>query len=300
MAARPVYQDVDIFITRRVRGREMRLRPCRKTNKLIGYIVAVIAKKRGISIHAICVMSDHYHIVIHDWFGNVVDFTRDCHSFIARVINHTFGDEESLWSSSQTSQKRPVTPEDTLTRIAYTMANPVKHQMVKWMRSWPGLRRAWPAPPKTFKRPKNFFRAIEDDGTWPDTATLEMSRPLGFEELADNELAIKVHKRIAEVEKEFQDKNEDEGRGYVGRRQVLRVSRYKKATSPEKKRRRHENVVCADPDLYKEAVKKERTWRAVYADRLTRWCAGDRDVVFPHGTYKMRVLHNANVAPPPP
>ena len=304
MAARPVIEGVDLFITRRVRGREFRLRPSKKTNQLIGYIVAVISKKYSISIHAICVLSDHWHLVIHDWFGHVVDFTRECHSLIARVINETYGDTESLWSSNRTDRPRLLTPADTLDRIAYTMGNPVKHGLVKNGRSWPGLRRSWPDPPKRFKRPTNFFRDIgvdkDDEGKWPEWAILEMHRPLGFEHLSDNELAIKVRKAIAATEEGFRIKRADAGKHhYLGRRKVQTEKRHARAKAPERKYRRRKTVLCADPTLEEQALEAERAWRATYAERLTRWRRGERDVVFPYGTYKMRVLHNVNVAPPP-
>jgi len=39
--------------------------------------------------------------------------------------------------------------------------------------------------------------------------------------------------------------------------------------------------------------------RPPHAAALVRWLAGNRDVVFPAGTYAMRRFHNANVAPAP-
>ena len=299
-----MFKDVDLFITRRVRGREFRLLPNKKTNRVIGYIVAVMSKKYNISIHAICVLSDHWHLVVHDWFDNIVDFTRDCHSFIARAINNTYGDTESLWSSNQTSRPRPLTPADTLDRIGYTMGNPVKHGLVKYGRSWPGLRRSWPDRPMRFRRPKNFFRDIgteEDEGTWPDWAILEMHRPVGFEDESDSDLAIKVRKAIADAEASFRSQRAEAGKHqYLGRGKVLKQKRHSRAQTPEKKYRRRKNVVCADPELEEQALQADRAWRATYAERLVRWRRGERDVEFPYGTYKMRVVHNVRVADPPP
>lgn len=297
MSPRRVIGEVDLFVTRRVLGRQFRLAPGRKTNRIVGYVLAVLSKKYRISIYAVCVLSDHWHVVFHDQYGNSVDFVRDCHSFIARAVNAAYGDVGALWNKDQTNRVRPVTPNDTIDRIAYTMANPVKHGLVKEGRLWPGLRRSWPDRAKKFKRPPDFFRDIEDDGTWPDEIELEMTRPPGFEHLSDAEMAIKVREAIREAEDRFRA----ERTGFIGRRGCKQTDRYARAKTPEKKKRRKiPTVACADENLKELELARERAWRARYARRLARWCAGERDVEFPHGTYKMRVLHGVNVAPPPP
>ncbi|HEY8427545.1 MAG TPA: hypothetical protein VIL20_04190 [Sandaracinaceae bacterium] len=47
------------------------------------------------------------------------------------------------------------------------------------------------------------------------------------------------------------------------------------------------------------AIEELREFRAAHALAKARWIAGDRDVVFPAGTFWMRVHHRARVAPFP-
>ena len=43
-------------------------------------------------------------------------------------------------------------------------------------------------------------------------------------------------------------------------------------------------------------IKELEDWRAEYQEALDKWRAGKRRVVFPYGTYGMRVFHSAKVA----
>ena len=68
-AARPVFKRVKLMLTRSVRGRAFLLRPSKRTNRIVGYVVAVMQAKWNIRIHA---MSNHWHVVLTDPDGNVV------------------------------------------------------------------------------------------------------------------------------------------------------------------------------------------------------------------------------------
>jgi hypothetical protein len=52
-------------------------------------------------------------------------------------------------------------------------------------------------------------------------------------------------------------------------------------------------------DVRERGDGEQRRFFGEYRESLKAWRAGDRDVVFPAGTYQMRVLHGAKVAEPP-
>jgi putative transposase len=60
------------------------------------------------------------------------------------------------------------------------------------------------------------------------------------------------------------------------------------------------HVTARDEEKRIAALQDLEAFWTGYAAALERWRAGDRDVMFPYGTYKMRVLHNANIEPRPP
>ncbi|MCG8424290.1 MAG: hypothetical protein MJE77_40880, partial [Proteobacteria bacterium] len=288
--ARPVYKGVSLMITKRVRGREFRLRPSKRINQIVQYVVAVVAQRNGIQLNGLVVLSNHWHVCLADPEGRICDFTRDCHAFIARAVNAVHGDFESMWSNEQTSQVTCVEPIDLVGKIAYAMANPVESLLVAHGKNWPGVRRAWPAKPRIVNRPKQFFRDETDGGTWPETAILEFSRPPGYESKSDEELATLIQDAIDQREEKFRQQARREGKRFLGRRAVLEQSRYARPKTEESRFKLSPRVACKNKWLRIERLGRNRVWGTSYAQALIGWRSGDREVVFPHGTYKMRVL----------
>ena len=296
--ARPVYRNASMMITKRVAKRRYGLRPCRRTNAIVLYIVAVIAKHYQIQLHGLTVMSNHYHATLTDPEGNVCNFTRDCHSFITRALNAEFGEFESLWSSQQTSHVTCVEPSDLVDKMVYSMANPVKAGLVAHGKSWPGIRMAWPAPAVEVRRTGTFFRNADSE-TWPETAVLELVRPPGYEELDDEELGAMIHEAIEAREAEHRKERYGKGLRFLGRRKVLEQSRDDRPRSHEEHGTISPRVACRNKWLRIERLAQNRAWLEAYQKALKRWRAGDRTVEFPHGTYKMRVVHGARCVGPP-
>ena len=295
--AGPVENNANLMLTRRVRGREFLLRPCTKLNQLIRYVTAVVASKWSIDLHAITVLSDHWHLCVADPLGNIVRFQRDCHSFIARALNTQWNGVEAVWSSRSPSRVRCEQPEDMVDKIAYTMANPVDAGLVRHGKSWPGVRHAWPCKPIAVSRPTYFFVGEEDGGVWPSKATLEFTRPHGYDKLSDLELGEVITNAISQREADIHAKNHEEGKGYLGRRAVLKQSRHRKAASPETPFGISPKVACKDPKLRIARLKYLQQWARDYTDALTKWRAGDRDAEFPTDTYQMAIRHNVRRRP---
>ena len=283
--ARPIYEGASLMITRRVHGREFRLRPDRRVNQIILYVVAVVARRTGILLHSVVAMSNHWHVCLTDPEGRVCEFTRDCHAFIARAVNAAYGDFESLWSSEQTSHVACVEPNDLVRKMAYTMANPVEAGLVKYGKSWPGVRVCWPAGPKTVRRPKKLFRDESKGGIWPATV--------------DDELRAMIGGVIEERERGFRTEAARAGKTFMGRRAILEQPRRARPTSREPRFKMSPRVACRNKWRRIERIRRDREWLVVYTAARDRWVGGDREVEFPHGTYKMRVVHRARCVPPP-
>ena len=66
---RQVLANQTYLLTRRCMGRRFLLRPDKRLNNLFVYCLALAAQKYGIQIHAFCVMSNHYHLVLTDTEG---------------------------------------------------------------------------------------------------------------------------------------------------------------------------------------------------------------------------------------
>lgn len=296
------------MVTRYVLGGENRFAPHAEMENGIGYFLAVYAQKYGIEIYAVCFSGNHEHIVGCDVRGRMPAFTRDFHARIARHYKETYGEPGPMWDKRQTNHVKAINPEDTASRYTYVAANPVKHQFVEHAEDFPGFKRQWPAPPLTFRRPSWLNpKAKNPDGSlkWPETVILIIYRPRGFDHLSDAELAAHLATLLEEKEEAFRKEVIAKGGTFMGAAKVKRQSRHRRPSrrSRQKRRKAHRQVIptisAADRETRKEVLEDDRRWRAQYRDRFERWQRGERDVVFPHGTYKMLHVHRVAVAPPP-
>ena len=179
------------------------------------------------------------------------------------------------------------------------MANPVEAGLVRHGHSWPGVRRAWPCKPLAITRPARFFRGEEAGGKWPEVAVLELTRPPGNDDLSDEELASVIHAAIEEREARFRAEHDAKGMPFLGRRKVLEQRRHGRPRTREPRFGISPKVACRNKWLRIERLQANKLWLATYCGALIRWRVGDREVVFPAGTYKMRVVHRARCAEVP-
>ena len=265
---------------------------------MLGYVTGVLIKRHKVPLYAVCWLSNHYHAVLQDVLGTICDFNRDLHSSVARYVNYMHGEQGALWSEHQTSRVAPQTPDDLIEQIAYTMANPVAALLVRFGHNWPGVRACWPAPARRYRKPPGFFRAEMNGGEWPDEVDLTFSRPPGYEDLSDAELDALIQSRIMDRENEAREKADKKRKRFLGRRRILAQRRWHAPTTSER-RGISPRIACKDKRLRIEALQRDRDWYEAYCDARDRFNSGERTVMFPYGTFKMRVLHGVNVHPPP-
>ena len=55
--------------------------------KVFSYCVALAAERHGIEVHAMTVMSNHWHAVVTDPYGRIPEFSRVVHSLSARALD---------------------------------------------------------------------------------------------------------------------------------------------------------------------------------------------------------------------
>jgi putative transposase len=65
-APRRVVPGAQYLLTRRCSERRFFLRPSRALNEILRYVLAVAAERYGVVLHALCVLSNHVHIVFTD------------------------------------------------------------------------------------------------------------------------------------------------------------------------------------------------------------------------------------------
>jgi hypothetical protein len=243
------------------------------------------------------VLSNHFHLVATDPYAELPAFMRDFCSLVARATNASLGRWEGFWSSKTSySAVTHASPDDVIAKTAYVLANPVAAALVRTAREWPGL---WTPPDQlgvaklTALRPKIFF---DPDGDMPASAELVLTMPPGF--ASAKEFQDRVVEATAKLEAKHQRNLEKAGRTFLGRARVLAQSPFARPKPGEPRRVLNPRVVARDKWKRIEALTRLTEFLRAYRGALAAFRSGVLDVVFPSGTYKLRVEHGVRCAAP--
>ncbi len=288
-APRQVLQGTTYLITRRCLHRQFLLRPSRLTNAIFLYVLALAAKRYAVRVHAYCVLSNHFHLVVTDTAAQLPAFEQYLDGLVARAVNASLGRWESFWAPGSYSAVALESSADVVRKIAYALVNPVAAGLVRAGREWPGL---WSAPEAiggpaiVANRPEKFFRAR---GYLPDTIELELSVPEGFDSAEG--FRAELEPAIASVEDQAIRDHARRRVGFLGAARVLAQRPWARPASGAPRRQLNPRVASRDKWKRIEALCRLGEFVAAYRDALRRFCAGCRDACFPRGTYLLRVRH---------
>ena len=298
--ARSVLPGMTVMVTRRTVRRVHLLRPDPQVRELYLYFLAVLAKRYGILVHSVVLMSTHPHLVVTDTRGNLLLFLREFHRMVALALKVMRKWEGPVWDHERPSVVHLRTPQAVIESLAYSMANPVASGLVRRARDWPGVntlpealgRGRW-----TVNRPAQYVDP--NNPMWPEQATLELTMPPGMP-MRDDKVRQAVADELQALEKQAHATVRTKGIAFLGAERARTGSPYKRSKSWEPLRGRNPSFAVGkdQPEAFREAVQALRAFRQSYREALTRWRDGLRSVVFPAGTWMMQWLHRAAVAPP--
>lgn len=289
-APRQVLRGTTYLVTRRCSERRLFLRPSGRVNEVFLYALALYAQRYRILVHAFCVLSNHYHLVLTDPWGTLPDFMRDLHALVARATNCSLGRWERFWDPASYSAVRLENDAAVTEKMLYVLANPVAAGLVRHGREWPGL---WSDPrrigrrPIRARRPKGFFN---EKGDMPAVVELQLTPPPGFE--ADP-LIEQLMASLHDAENATADRLAAEGRSFLGLAGILSQSPHGRPATGEPRRQLSPRVACREKWKRIEALQRLKEFARAYREALAAWRNGRRDVLFPTGTWLMRVQHSA-------
>jgi putative transposase len=297
-APRHIVPGETYLITRRCSRREYLLRPDDETNAIFAYCLAEAAKRFSIGLVAWCLMSNHYHAVVHDPKGQLPAFLEHFHKMVAKTMNARWQRSENFWSNEETCVTRLVTNQDIFEKVIYVLCNPVAADLVDRLEDWPGVSslNQLSKKAKAHRRPRLYF---QQDGVMPEEAELRSMVP---SRITKNESTDawwdRVRKAVRARVETLRQVRKDEKRRVLGRKAVLSMPHTAAPTTEKPKGGLRPCIACKDPERRKLELAALKQFRAVYDDARLRLAAADRRAVFPYGTYRMRVL-GLRCAPPP-
>jgi hypothetical protein len=217
-------------------------------------------------------------------------------SLVARAVNASLGRFEGFWANDASySAVTPIDSGDVVAKVAYVLANPVASGLVRIGDEWPGLRSA----PKQVgiarlvaRRPKVFFAA---NGCMPEQVELELTAPPGFASGA--EYSALVSSSVAELE--ARHRSENASRGFLGAARVLAQKPFARPAPGAPRFRLNPRIAARDKWKRIEAISSLKTFLRDYRDAWNARRAGVAHVLFPAGTYLLKVFHNVPCAAAP-
>jgi putative transposase len=288
-APRQVLTGTTYLVTRRCTQRQFLLRPSKLTSGIFAYVLAIASERYGVEVHAYCVLSNHYHLLLTDRDGRLPAFQQFLDALVARAVNSVLGRWESFWAPSSFSAVALASNQDVIDKAAYVLANPVAAGLVIAGREWPGL---WSSPEAIggevlVRRPKRFFARR---GLLPESIALKLTVPHGFvtAQAFRAALAPALAKREAEAVRTR--------RRFLGKERVLAQWPFDRPGAGEPRRTLRPRVAARDQWRRIELLGSLKEFLSDYRAALGQWCSGKRDTVFPTGTYQMRTLHGVACA----
>jgi len=248
-----------------------------------------------VRVHAFCVLSNHYHLLVTDPEARLPAFVQYLDSLVARATNASLGRFEGFWAAAASySAVAPAEPEDVVAKAAYVLANPVAAGLVRRGPEWPGL---WTAPEQigsatlVARRPKVFFSA---EGYLPESVELPLTTPAGFASAA--EFQARVAGQLRELEERSTRDVEREGRGFLGAARVLAQRSFARPAPGEPRFGLNPRVAARDKWKRIEAICRLKAFLADYRAAWRERRSGGSDVLFPAGTYHLRLMHGVQCA----
>ena len=279
---RCVLEGTTYLVTRRCMGRRFLLRPDAELNRLFVYCLGRAADKYGIEVHALGVMSNHYHMVVTDVRRVLPDFMMSLNRSLAMCIKQLRDWDEVVWEPNASySAVELGGPSEILDKVAYTLLNPVRAGLVRTPERWPGvlstlehLRRGT----LTAERPRVWFKDKA-----PKKVTLRWTVPPGFQTKGSylGALQALVAGRLTELRTAFRRR----GRSYLGETQVRKTRVSDRPKTKKQRFGRNPTFSAQTRKAWLDAMKRLRAFRRAYRAAYAAWCSGDRDTEFPLGTW---------------
>ncbi len=283
MRPRRIISNVTYLVTRKTTQGFFFLRPSAKVNACIRYCLALAQRRSGVQVHSAVFLSNHYHLVVSDPKGTIPIFTEELNKLLAQALNRLHGRNENFWQSGvQTSLVRLVFELDVMIKTIYALVNPTQAQLVAHGGDWPGVRLFRHG--KLLARKPNFFFRRDVKDALPDKLTLTLTPPpIGCNpKLADDVIQAAVTIR----EKELRTRVYSKGQRFMGAARVRAQNINSSPKRPAVNSGISPRIACRDKWRRMEVlgqlasfVEEHKTMRDLYK-------AGDKDVVFPLGTYR--------------
>jgi putative transposase len=291
------------LVTRTTANRRFLLKPSPIVSRCFLYCVARAARRHRMLLHALCVESTHYHLVVTDPHGELSEFVHWLDRHVARCLlehydqTHPHQHLDGIWSKDHFSATLLLTPEAVLDAVVYTLTNPQKDGLVREYRQWPGLHttpRDWLLPARYAPRPELFFDQHNVEFAQAD---YQFVIPPQFADREPESLARDVETLVEDKQRAVHASMAAQGRTFLGAARIMRADPFDAPTSKRLKGTMNPRFAGGgNHEAMSQAVQALRLFRERYRQAWIAFCKGIA-AVFPAGTLLMRRRFNVPCEP---
>ena len=268
--------------------------------ELYGYLLGLALSKYGLLFHGGNQMGNHHHLDLTDVEGQRPLFKAYFHGFLARALNSLRGRTGDFWESGGSCDTVRDNDEESVADLVYTDTNPVSAGLVRWPDRWPGFHSAgWRfGETRTFSRPKiSWFDTV--DGDWPDEVSITRVRPPCLAKMSDAEatafLADRTRQRCVEKQHEMKQQR----RRFKGTDKLRRERWWRRPGSSREDFTVKPKIAVRTKYRRLAMIQRNKAWEAEYLEADEAFARGNRDAVYPYGTWLQKQRYEVNVAAPP-
>lgn len=294
---REIHPGVTYHVTHTTIGRQFLLKPDDVVNQVLLFCLFRAATEYGVHVHSVMVESKHFHAVITDVRG---ELSRFMHWLSMMTAKNLIAYYEKLypelylaaiWSKDKYNATVLPNANAVIDAITYDLTNPVKDGLVSDYRAWPGLKSRpgdWTQPARIVKRPSGL--AFSDNNKKDREVKVKYVVPPALRNRPVQHVVDDLHAMLRDMTRIFRKERALAGETFVGIKGVLAVHPFDSPRQPRVKGKRVPAFAAGgDKDLLREGIKRVRAFRQSYRECIQRFLAGACDVVFPAGTYLMRI-----------
>lgn len=290
------------MVTTRTFRRTFFLAPSAFVNAIVEYVLGYACERHGVGLVAAVAMSNHMHLLINDHHGNAPEFIQTVNMLVARALNAKRGESGGVFARDNVDIKTVCGRDGAIRSLAYIGANPVAAACVEHGRDWVGLRtqpRQLARSSVMASRPTFFLaeKSLGYRGKLPPKVQLTFELPLCVAE-ADRGLFVHdAEVALSAAEEKAREDVRAKGKTFLGaaRCRGLDHRRTAQTWEPRGPNNRTSPFLVIDEDEEKRLLEGLHLFLQAYALAFARYKAGERDVTFPRGTYRLARSFGARV-----
>ena len=143
-------------------------------------------------------------------------------------------------------------------------------------------------------KPDFYFVSEDEGGALPDRLKLRITAP-PVPGLPERRIPL-IYDMSMALMRQTVTARKRAGLPFAGAKAVRRQACTDAPKTPTKRGQLNPRVATRNRWLRIEAIQRDRAFVGAYAECRGQWCAGDREVVWPVGTYQMRRDHHVPCA----